>query len=155
MKSKLAAGKAAKMGYTNAFWYKDGMVGWKESGHFLEMEDFSYRTRRLPEPVSPASLKAKLKKGGGSVVLVDIRGDKSRKSLGSIEGASMHVPIYALSDEFNKLPREKNLVLYDIRGKQASSAVRFLLNERFSFSRISWLEGGFEGWSEKGYPVQR
>lgn len=143
------------MGYTNVNWYKDGMAGWKKAGHFLEMEDFSYRTRKLPDPITPESLKAEIEKRSGSFVLVDIRGDSNRKSDGFIDGTSMHIPLFALSDDFRKLPRQKNIVLYDIRGKQAPAATRFLLHERFSFNRVSWLQGGYADWIDKGYPVQK
>jgi rhodanese-related sulfurtransferase len=150
----MAAGMAVKMGYNNVFWYKDGMAGWKKSHNFLETENLTYSTRQLPKPTSARQLREQLDKGQASVILVDLRDEKSREKFGIIHGETMHIPLYDLVSEYRRLPYDKKLVLYDIRGKQAPSAVRYLLDKKFAFSKISWLDGGAVGWTEKGYPVR-
>ena len=142
------------MGYNNVFWYKDGMAGWKKNHNFLETEDLTYSTRQLPKPTSAQQLKEQLDKDRSSLILVDIRDDKSRKKFGIIDGETINIPLYDLVSEFHKLPYDKKLVLYDIRGKQAPSAIRFLLDKKFAFSKISWLDGGTVRWTEKGYSVR-
>lgn len=143
------------MGYTNVYWYKDGLDGWRDAGKFVEIEDFSYRTRKLPEPIRPEELKSQLDENSGMVVLVDIRGTASRQKEGYIDATAIHLPLYAFVEEYRKLPLDKKLVVYDIRGKQASSAVRFLLSQKYDFPRLTWLEDGIAGWAERGYPVKR
>ncbi len=61
--------------------------------------------------------------------------------------------IYSLHMDYNGLPDDKILVLYDIRAKQAPAAIRYLLKKRFYFINLTYLEGGISTWKEQGLPM--
>ncbi len=148
----MAAGRAVDMGYRDVYWYKNGIAGWRKTHNFVESSDYSYATRKIPAPLSAGELRQKLKTDE-RYILVDIRDEKSRKKLGSIEGPTLQFPVYRLHMDFNDLPEDKILVLYDIRAKQAPSAIRFLLKKRFYFINLTYLKGGISSWKETGLPM--
>ena len=148
----MAAGRAVDMGYRDVYWYKNGIAGWRKTHNFVESSDYSYATRKIPAPLTAGELRQKLKTDE-RYILVDIRDEKSRKKLGSIEGPTLQFPVYRLHMDFNDLPEDKILVLYDIRAKQAPSAIRFLLKKRFYFINLTYLKGGISSWKETGLPM--
>ena len=153
MKSKMAAGQAVEMGYRNVYWYKEGLAGWKAAHQYIESSDFSYMNRNLPNATAPKDLQAKLA-AGEDLVLVDIRDEKSKHKMGRIDGPTIDCELYHFDVCYERLPKKKMLVLYDIGAKQAPSAVRFLMDKRFYFVKLSWLDGGMTAWTEQGLPVQ-
>ncbi len=148
----MAAGQAAAMGYRDVYWYKNGIAGWKKTHNFVESSDYSYATRKIPAPLTAAALRRKLK-SDQRYILVDIRDETSRGKLGSIEGPTLRFPVYRLHMDYNGLPEDKILVLYDIRAKQAPAAIRYLLKKRVYFINLTYLEGGISTWKEQGLPM--
>ena len=53
----------------------------------------------------------------------------------------------------SELPKYKALVLYDIRGKQAPIATRYLKHFIFNPDRVRYLKGGIENWQKAGFGV--
>ncbi len=148
----MAAGQAADMGYHDVYWYKNGIAGWKKTHNFIESSDYSYATRKIPAPLVAAELHQKLKTDE-RYILVDIRDEKSRKKHGAIEGPTLKFPVYRLHLDYNDLPEDKILVLYDIRAKQAPAAIRYLLKKRFYFINLTYLKGGITTWKTEGLPM--
>ena len=148
----MAAGQAVDMGYRDVYWYKNGIAGWAKTHNFVESSDYSYATRKIPAPLTASELQNKLKTDE-RYVLVDIRDEKSRKKMGSIKGTALQFPVYRLHLDYNDLPEDKILVLYDIRAKQAPAAIRYLLAKRFYFINLTYLKGGMTTWKAEGLPV--
>ncbi len=148
----MAAGLAIDMGYRDVYWYKDGITGWHKAHNFVESSDYSYATRKIPTPITARELQTKLK-NDERYVLVDIRDEKSRSKIGSIEGPTLKAPVYRLHLDHNTLPEDKILVLYDIRAKQAPAAIRYLLKKRFYFINLTYLKGGITAWKAEGLPL--
>ena len=148
----MAAGLAVDMGYRDVSWYKSGIAGWGKTHNFVESSDYSYATRKIPAPLTAGELQKKLK-SDERYVLVDIRDEKSRKKLGAIEGPTLKFPVYRLHLDYGNLPENKILVLYDIRSKQAPSAIRYLLKKRFYFINLTYLKGGVTAWKDAGLPM--
>ena len=148
----MAAGLAVDMGYRNVHWYKDGIAGWRKTHNFVESSDYSFATRKIPAPLSAGEAYAKLK-NDERYILVDIRDEKSRQKLGSIKGPTLKAPVYRLHLDYNNLPEDKILVLYDIRAKQAPAAVRYLLKKRFYYINLAYLKGGIAAWKAEGLPM--
>ncbi|MDJ0722972.1 MAG: rhodanese-like domain-containing protein [Desulfobacterales bacterium] len=148
----MAAGRAVDMGYRDVYWYKNGIAGWRKTHNFVESSDYSYANRKIPAPLTAGELRQKLKTDE-RYILVDIRDDKSRKKLGSIDGPTLQFPVYRLHMDHDGLPEDKILVLYDIRAKQAPSAIRYLLKKRFYFINLTYLKGGITAWKEAGLPM--
>jgi len=141
------------MGYSDVSWYREGLQGWQEGHNFVESSDYTYATRSIPDPISARDLRQKLRTDD-MYVLVDIRDDKSRESTGSIEGPELVLPLYRLHLDLQDLPTDKILVIYDIKAKQAPSAVRFLMKNGFYFSNLTYLEGGFTAWKRLELPTE-
>jgi rhodanese-related sulfurtransferase len=148
----MAAGQAVAMGYRDVFWYKEGIAGWQKTHNFIESSDYSYARRKIPAPLTARELQAKLQ-NDTRYVLVDIRDEKSRNKLGSIAGTALEFPVYRLHLDYNDLPEDKILVLYDIRAKQAPAAIRYLLKKRFYFINLTYLKGGVTAWKDEGLPM--
>ena len=126
----MAAGQAVAMGYQNVYWYEEGLTGWKKGHNLLESLNFNYAQRKLPDPIEPAVLQEKLA-SDPLYVLVDIRDDISRKKDGIIDGPSEELPLYRFHTDYDQLPDDKILVIYDIRAKQAPAAIRYLLEKSY------------------------
>ena len=73
---------------------------------------------------------------------------------GLIEGPTETLPLYRFHRDFEQLPDDKVLVIYDIRAKQAPAAIRYLLEQKFYFINLTYLEGGISAWKKEGLPVQ-
>ena len=148
----MAAGQAAEMGYREVYWYKGGIAGWRKSHNFVESSDYRYATRKIPTPLTAVELHQKLKTDK-RYLLVDIRDEKSRKKLGQIKGPTLQIPAYRLHLDYDKLPSDKILVLYDIRAKQSPPTIRYLLKKRFSFINLTYLNGGIAAWKKEKLPM--
>lgn len=75
----------------------------------------------------------------GSAYIIDVRTDKEVQS-GVIKG-SIHIPYTQLSDNLNKIPKDKKVILHCAGGARASMGYD-LLKEK-GFKNISFLDGSF------------
>ena len=149
----MAAGQAVAMGYRNVYWYKEGLAGWQKGHNLLESFNFKYAHRKLPDPIDPATLYAKLGQDP-HYILVDIRDDETRGKDGMIDGPTAVLPLHRFHVNYDQLPDDKILVIYDIRAKQAPAAVRYLLEKKYYFINLTYLQGGFSAWKAQGLPVR-
>ena len=149
----MAAGKAVEMGYRSVFWYKEGISGWRNKHFAFESADFAFMSRPLPPPVEPQELLTALQ-AGKPLVLVDIRDEGSINKFGEIDAPALIIPLYRLHKELKTLPRDKQLVLCDVNAKQVPAACRFLMDQRFPITRITYVKGGFLAWKEQGLPTK-
>ena len=141
------------MGYRNVYWYKDGISGWRKKYLEFESADFAFMSRPLPPPMEPRELSDALQEGK-ALVLVDIRDEASKKKFGEIDAPVISIPLYRLHKELKSLPKNKKLVLCDIKAKQAPSACRYLMDQRFPITRITYLKGGYLAWKEQNLPTK-
>jgi len=151
VKSKQAAGAAVKLGYTNVYWYRDGIKGWKKAGNTLKVK-LPFLNEKNTAGIGPSTLN-KLLSTDKNAILVDIRGEASIKKFGRIGAFTIDYPLFRLNKLMGELPKYKTLVLYDIRGKQAPIAAKYLQHFIFKPERIKYLKGGVEGWKKAGFPV--
>jgi len=149
----MAAGQAVDMGYHNIYWYQEGLAGWKKGHNLLESLNFRYAHRKLPEPIESQTLFKQLS-SNPRYLLVDIRDTKSRQKEGLIAGPTEVLPLYRLHTDYEQLPDDKILVIYDIRAKQAPAAIRFLLEKKYYFTNLTYLKGGINAWKNEGLPVK-
>jgi len=149
----MAAGQAVDMGYHNVYWYKEGMAGWKKGHNLIESLNFKYAQRKLPDPIAPQALHEKLQ-SDPRYLLVDIRDKKSRQKDGLIAGPTEVLPLYRIHTDYEQLPDDKVLVFYDIRAKQAPAAIRFMLEQKYYFTHLTYLKGGVSAWKKEGLPVK-
>ena len=153
MKSEQAAGAAVKLGYTQVYWYRDGIKGWKKAGHKLKVK-LPFLNEACKAGMDPKALHTVLSTDK-ETILVDIRDEPSKKKFGRIDAFTIDYPIYRLNKLMSELPKHKSLVLYDIRGKQAPIATRYLKHFIFNPERVRYLIGGIESWQKAGFKVVR
>lgn len=83
--------------------------------------------------------------------LIDVRRAADRAtSTEQIPGATWHDP-EKLADWAGSLPRNKEIVLYCVRGGSVSNSVVDALQARGL--NACYIEGGIEGWQAAGGPV--
>lgn len=151
MKSKQAAGAAVELGYSNVYWYRDGLKGWKKAGKDVQVQ-LPFLNEKCKSGVDPKTLNSMLS-SDQDTILVDIRALVSIQKFGRIDAFTIDYPLYRLNKLMSELPRYKTLVLYDIRGKQAPVATRFLKNFLYKPERLWYLKGGIEAWQKAGFTV--
>lgn len=84
-------------------------------------------------------------------LFVDIRPADQYRS-GSIPQAK-NIPLDTLDAQSGNLPKNKPIVLFDDRGRQASRAVAVLRKQ--GFERVASLDGGLHAWMEGGMPLKK
>jgi rhodanese-related sulfurtransferase len=87
-------------------------------------------------------------------VLVDIRDDHSHRKDGVIAGPTEALPLYRFHTGYDRLPDDRILVIYDIRAKQSPAAIRYLLEQKYYFTHLTYLKGGMSAWKKQGLPVK-
>ncbi len=143
-KSRLAARKAMRLGYRDVRVYMPGLPGWKEMGLPLETR-VSY-----PQPGIAHLTPRQVYEQRQTALILDIRGDEVRQ-LGSLAGA-VKIALENLDQRFDGLPKNRQIIIVDHAGKQASICARFLYLH--GYTTLAILEGGMVAWVREGLPVE-
>jgi len=134
---------ASELGYTNITTYKEGLSGWEKAGFPLQS------TLTLPnDPVkqlSPEEFATAQKTSW----LVDVR-DEERSTTGIIRGTNQHLSILNIMKDFETLPKDKLIVLYDTSDQLTLICGRFLASKGYKVARLG---GGITKWIGAGQPV--
>jgi membrane protein DedA with SNARE-associated domain/rhodanese-related sulfurtransferase len=91
---------------------------------------------------------------GAAPVIVDVRSPTAQTlELHRIPGA-LNVPVQDAARHLDKLPRDREIILYCTCPNEASAAkvARLLMDS--GFQRVRPLKGGLEAWIEAGYSVE-
>ena len=144
-KSRVAAGKFQKLGYTNVIIYNEGIPGWAKARY--PMDSAVKYPKVQPARLTPKELSGQL----DSVVVLDIRG-KKHLELGVIKGA-MTISMDDLDQEYTSLPKGKRVVVVDHAGKQVNISAKFL--HMNGYTDLAVLDGGMLGWLRDGLPVEK
>ena len=80
---------------------------------------------------------------------IDIREEEER-DYGFIPGSSW-IPISELNERMDELPEEKEAVVYCKNGERSAYVLNILFN--LGYDKLIQLEGGIDGWKNKGYPI--
>ncbi|HEV3481283.1 MAG TPA: MBL fold metallo-hydrolase [Candidatus Acidoferrales bacterium] len=125
----------------------DHIVGFLKDGlHSLKSRpDLTVTTERLSAPFA-----AELLSSTRPPLAIDVRGPAERKQ--KHIGGSLSFPLNHLVDNFNKLPRDRSLLVYCAGGYRSSIAASLL--QRGGFQRVSEIAGGIAAWETANLPVQ-
>jgi molybdopterin/thiamine biosynthesis adenylyltransferase/rhodanese-related sulfurtransferase len=96
--------------------------------------------------ITPLELKEKLDRGE-KIKLVDVR-EQVEWNIARIEGAEL-IPLGTLPDQFSRLNKEDEIVLYCRSGSRSARATHFLRQQGFNAAN---LEGGILRWSREVDP---
>jgi rhodanese-related sulfurtransferase len=99
-------------------------------------------------------LKQWIESGDNTILIVDVQ-PKGAYNLGHIQGA-INFPWAADLKSPGVLPRDKTLILYcDCPSEEDSQDVANQLNEKWGYTNIKLLEGGWSNWRKMGYPIEK
>lgn len=137
--------------YSNVATFKGGLPAWKKAGYPLNT------SQALPKYDVPRIEGDKFQKLLGTACYVDIR-TPNLYGLGNIKAKFgpnadklsldykkkyfLKIPLYQLSSQFNKIPKDRRVIVFDYRGKQSLIASRFLMHN--GYEDVCLLKGGIE-----------
>ncbi len=145
--SEKAAKKAAKMGYTNLFWFKGGIPEWYRFNYPMEVNKdlLKIRIKRL----SPKKVN-KMLKNGEKISFLDVRPLWWKEIPSFIQG-SQFIPLVELHKRYKEIKTNHKIIIVDGFMKQSPTAARFLISKGYPVSGV--LKGGMIRWVKEGYPV--
>jgi molybdopterin/thiamine biosynthesis adenylyltransferase/rhodanese-related sulfurtransferase len=109
------------------------------------------QTRAGLQEVTVEELK-RLLDSGNAVTLLDVR-EGDEVEAGRLPG-SVHIPRGFLELRVEQaLPREREVVVYCAGGTRSALAARTL--EQMGYGRVRSLAGGYNRWTDAGFPVER
>lgn len=95
--------------------------------------------------ISPQELQSRL----GEVALFDVRGP-GETMRGVIKGATL-LPLHLVPMSVDKIPRDKDVVIYCHSGARSAQACHFLSAQ--GMTRLFNLDGGVMYWARSGLPL--
>lgn len=105
------------------------------------------------ERISPEVLKEMIVNGEEGVIVVDVQ-PEGVYAAGHIKGA-VSLPWEQNLKSAPNLPKDKLLVLYcDCTHEEDSISMSVQLMEKWDYTNIKLLDGGWSGWIKLGYPVE-
>ncbi len=78
------------------------------------------------------------------LTILDIGGEELNKIGQFKRGNVIHIPMDDLEDDYNKLPKDRTLVITDVMGKQEQIAGRFLWMK--GYRKLLAMKGGGRAW---------
>ena len=104
--------------------------------------------------VTAAELKKMIESGEKGFVIVDVQPAGAYK-IGHIKGA-INFPWDQDLKSAGKLPKDKLLILYcDCSHEEDSIDTATQLQDKWDYTNIKLLQGGWSGWVELGYPMEK
>ncbi len=94
--------------------------------------------------ISPIQLKELIESSNNDFQLIDIR-DEYEFDICCIGGEKINM--YSITDNLDKLSREKKIIIYCRTGSRSATIVS-LLEKSFSFKNVYNLDGGIMKWRE-------
>ncbi len=147
---KQAAGLVANRRYANVATFKGGLPAWKKAGFALNT------SLALPKHDVPIIDAQQFKQLVGTACFVDIRTPKlygagldtksrfgPRVDFTTLEYRKRYflkIPMSKLAKQYQKIPDDRKIVVFDFRGKQCMVAARFLIEK--GFKDVCMLKGG-------------
>jgi rhodanese-related sulfurtransferase/glyoxylase-like metal-dependent hydrolase (beta-lactamase superfamily II) len=122
----------------------ENLVGWLDGG--IE----AWSEARLPLQATAALAPEAVNDAiGEGALALDVREPREYEA-GHIEGA-LHVPLGALTQQLDRVPRGRPLLTYCGIGERSATAASLL--ERAGFGPLINLDGGFQAWKRAGEKV--
>ncbi len=129
--STTASEAAAQAGYENIKVMNQGIAGWVKAGYpTVAVDDFVL---------------------SGNPVLIDLRA--SRKDTVQRIPGSVSIPLATLEDRLDDIPARAPIVVYSDTLKESRRALTTFRAAGFNKSKISMVNGNFQGWKKRGNPL--
>jgi membrane protein DedA with SNARE-associated domain/rhodanese-related sulfurtransferase len=128
-----------------------GLMGWK----FWKQRKFLLSVRELR--LEPAELFRMMEmaeaQGNTPPFIVDLRHPLDYMPDPRVVPGSVRVSPADIASHSDRLPRDRDLILYCTCPSEETSAKVALQLHKLGISRVRPLRGGFEGWRDGGYPL--
>ena len=124
-----ASALAQQAGYTNIRFMKDGVEGWIKAGFPTSATDFFVQK--------------------GHCILIDLR--PARKDTVQRIPRSVSIPFPTLTKKIDTLSKRAVVVVYSDHAQESRDALAKL--RAAGFTKVSMVEGNFQGWKQRGNPV--
>lgn len=136
-----------KLGYTNVKVYAKGLPDWIRR-RYPVIRMVNYPKVRIPL-IQPSEVLKKL----DELTILDIGGDELKKIGQFKRGNVIHIPMDDLEDDYERLPKDKTLVITDVMGKQEQIAGRFLWMK--GYRKLLAMKGGGRAWFDTVRVLER
>ena len=156
--SRLAAVQAAEIGYKNIFWFQGGIAEWRKMQYEMEVNKDMIDIE-IPM-LAPTDFKSMIEKNPRIYVLdaqpswtalEQLQHGEKNPFARKIKQTAASIPVIELDLKLAKLPKDREILIFDTYMKQASIAAKYLKFKGFKVVGI--LKGGLARWMEEGYPV--
>lgn len=131
--------RLGRIGFDHVFGYLQDGVRSLES-----RPDLTVRTERVSAPFA-----AELLSSSQPPLIIDVRAPGERKQK-HIPG-SLGIPLNRLAENFEKLPKDRHLLVYCAGGYRSSIAASLL--QRGGFGMVNEIAGGIAGWEAAKLPL--
>jgi len=102
------------------------------------------------EKISPTQAYHMIK-SNKNIYILDIRTPQEVKADGKIPNSHL-IPLYQLSKNINKLPKDKEIIVYCRSGNRSVAAARLLSSLGY---KVYNLNGGIIQWKKDGLPIKK
>jgi len=127
-----------QLGYTNVKVYPGGLLDWIRRRYPV------IRTVNYPKVDVPEVFPEQVYRNIDQVVLLDIGGEELRQIGEFRQGNVVHIPLDELEEKYTLLPKDKEIVIVDVKGKQEDIAGRFLILK--GYRNLAKMAGGGRAW---------
>lgn len=147
--SRRASITAVSAGYSNVYWFRGGIMEWRNYLYDLEVDE-DLLSIKVPK-LRPVQVLEKIRE---NVLVLDVRPRWWRESPtteGVIRGTEMMIPLLDLEDNLHRLPKDRPIVLSDRLMRQSVHGAKFLKMKGYDIVGI--LKGGAKRWIDEDLPL--
>lgn len=143
---QFAADQLKLSGYTNISVLDGGLSDWQKKGYPTQAGFPKPLTRSHP---TMTAKDARRKLDSGLVIPVDTR--PSKEFVAGRLPLAQNLPLESLDTAMSRLPKDKELLVYDRQASRSRQAQERLTDAGF---KVTELSGGFAGWVKRKFPVE-
>jgi rhodanese-related sulfurtransferase len=104
---------------------------------------------KIVKQICPTTTMGKIKNG---TLIVDVRKTEEVANVTFDVPSYINIPINELEERFNKIPKDKEIVMVCLSGERSLKTTYFLMNN--GFENVFNLEGGIIKWASKYFPTK-
>ncbi|MEE2829269.1 MAG: pyridoxal-phosphate dependent enzyme [Myxococcota bacterium] len=116
------------------------------------LETLVENSRNPHNTIELDGLHATLSEGGDPPLIIDVRGADTYE--GEHLAGAVNIPLAELGDRRGELPEDLDAPIVTVCNRGNMSISGMLLLQSLGYRRVTSLNGGTIGWSDKGYPVE-
>jgi rhodanese-related sulfurtransferase len=120
---------------------------------FVALRSRHRRQEATDHSTTPEALYQLLKEDK-NLLLFDVRVPLDLLAHSEIITGAIRLPPKEVSDRANSIPKDVDIVIYGTCLDNNTLHLVLQLTQKLQFCRLKMLQGGFEGWKNRGLPVE-